>query len=85
MKVVPGAADNRVVGALGDRLKVRVCAVAESGKANRAVVSLLESALRKVAACDVTIVAGLSSPEKEAMIRGASAADVARALMPAGG
>jgi uncharacterized protein (TIGR00251 family) len=61
LKVVPGASRSEVVGPLGDRLKVRVAAPAEAGKANRAVVELLEAWL---GVRGVTIVAGASSAEK---------------------
>ena len=61
LKVVPGASRSEVVGPLGDRLKVRVAAPAEGGKANRAVVELLR---RWLGAKRVTIVAGQSSAEK---------------------
>lgn len=37
LKVVPGASRTRIHGVLGDRLKVHVQAVAEHGKANKAV------------------------------------------------
>jgi uncharacterized protein (TIGR00251 family) len=61
IKVVPGASRSEIAGVLGDRLKVRVAAPAESGKANRAAIELLQKWLgvRKV-----EIVGGLSSPEK---------------------
>lgn len=61
LKVVPGASRSEVVGPLGDRLKVRVAAPAEAGKANRAVIELLEAWL---GVKGVTIVAGASSAEK---------------------
>lgn len=41
LKVVPGASRSRVVGVLGDRLKIQVAAPPEDGKANAAVVALL--------------------------------------------
>jgi uncharacterized protein (TIGR00251 family) len=41
VKVVPGARHSRVVGMLGEALKVQVAAPAERGKANDAVIDLL--------------------------------------------
>ncbi|HSD71700.1 MAG TPA: DUF167 domain-containing protein, partial [Thermoanaerobaculia bacterium] len=41
IKVVPGTSRSEIVGALGDRLKVRVAAPPERGKANDALVALL--------------------------------------------
>ena len=54
---------------LGDRLKVRVAAPAEGGKANRAVVAVLKEWLD---AKDVEIVSGRSSREKTVRVLGLS-------------
>ncbi|MDQ5870829.1 MAG: DUF167 domain-containing protein [Acidobacteriota bacterium] len=70
IKVVPGASRSEVAGVLGDRLKVRVSAPAEGGKANRAVVALLEKWL---GARDVEVVAGHSTREKTVRVPGVSA------------
>jgi uncharacterized protein len=61
VKVVPRASRSEVVGPLGDRLKIRVAAPAEAGKANRAVLELLREWL---STREVEIIAGRSSPEK---------------------
>jgi uncharacterized protein len=61
VKVVAGASRSEVVGPLGRRLKVRVAAPPEGGKANRAVIELLKKWLSSK---DVEIVAGQSSAEK---------------------
>jgi hypothetical protein len=58
-----------VAGVLGQRLKVRVAAPAEAGKANRAVVRLLKDWL---GVRDVEIVAGSSSAEKTVRVGGLS-------------
>lgn len=79
LKVVPGARRDSVAGALGDRLKVRVSAPPEDGRANRAVEKLLAQALG-VPASDVTIATGHSSPQKSAVIRGLNASEAARRL-----
>ncbi len=78
VKAVPGAARDEIVGPLGDRLKVRVSAPPEGGKANRAICSLLARTLN-VRASDVRVTQGLGSPEKtiEAIGIGADAALVA--------
>lgn len=44
VKAVPGASRDGLAGALGDRLKVRVSAAPERGRANEAIASLLASA-----------------------------------------
>ena len=61
IKVVPGASRTVIAGPLGHRLKVRVAAPAEGGKANRALVEVLREWL---GVRDVEIVAGRSSAEK---------------------
>ncbi len=45
LKVVPGASQAEIAGPYGDRLRVRVTAAAESGKANKAVRALLAGQL----------------------------------------
>ncbi len=79
LKVVPGAKREEVVGMLGERLKVRVAAPPEDGKANRAVCRVLAEALG-VGERDVTIVAGTSNPEKVARVAGLRADDVRERL-----
>lgn len=80
VKVVPGARRSEVVGRLGDRLKVRVAAPPEDGKANRAVCELLAAAVGCRAA-DVSVIAGHANPEKVLLVRGRTAAELA-ALWP---
>jgi uncharacterized protein len=79
VKVVPGAARDQIVGPHGDRLKVRVAAPPEDGKANKAVCSLLADALGLKRAA-VTVIAGPSSSEKTIRIDGLRAADILRLL-----
>jgi hypothetical protein len=63
VKVAPGAGREGIAGWLGDRLKLRVTAPPEKGKANGAVVDLLAKVLG-VPRARVRIVAGASSPLK---------------------
>ena len=70
IKVVPGASRSEIAGVLGDRLKIRVAAPPEQGKANRAVIELLKEWLETP---DVEIVAGRSGAEKTVRIRGVRA------------
>lgn len=72
LKVVPGSRSSKIVGPLGERLKVKVAAPPEDGKANRAVCELLAAALG-VADRAVTIAAGHSNAEKTARVEGLSA------------
>ncbi|MCP4012771.1 MAG: DUF167 domain-containing protein [Phycisphaeraceae bacterium] len=69
LKVVPGARRDAVVGLLGDRLKVRVAAAPEAGRANVAVRRLLAETLG-VAVGDVGLIAGTASSMKTAEVTG---------------
>ncbi len=69
VKAVPGARADKIVGPLGDRLKIRVAAPPEGGKANKAVCALLAKALG-VKPARVTLHAGASNPEKTIRIEG---------------
>lgn len=75
VKAVPGAARDGVVGRLGDRLKVRVAAPPEGGKANEAICALLARELG-AAPGDVRIERGESSAQKVIRVRGVRAETV---------
>jgi uncharacterized protein (TIGR00251 family) len=75
LKVVPGARKDDIAGMLGERLKVRVSAAPEDGKANRAVCRVLAEALG-VDERAVSIVVGLTNPEKVARVEGLLGADI---------
>ena len=45
IKVIPGASRDRIVGKLGDAIKVQVSAAPERGKANEAVINLMADLL----------------------------------------
>jgi len=63
VKAVPGSSRSRVVGVLGDRLKVQVAAPPEDGKANKAVAEVLAEWLG-LAKSEVELVSGASQPAK---------------------
>lgn len=67
VKVVPGSSRSRVVGRYGDGIKVQVAAVAERGKANKAVIEVIAEAfgLRE---SQVVIVSGHTQPRKMVQI-----------------
>jgi len=69
IKVVPGASRDEISGWLGDRLKLRVRAPAESGNANRAVCRLLARSLN-VPSASIQISAGSAAPLKTIQISG---------------
>lgn len=77
VKVLPKASFNRIVGWVGDRLKIQVTASPERGRANAAVVEVLSEAL-DLPRRAIRIVAGETSPLKTVEIVG----DVSRRLPP---
>ncbi len=79
VKAVPGASRDQISGALGDRLKVRVTAPPEGGKANKAICALIAGALG-VGKGQVSVISGMTSAEKMVRIEGMSAASVRERL-----
>lgn len=76
IKVVPGASRSGLAGILGDRLKVRVSAPPEGGRANRAVEELLTS----LSGYTCVVLAGHGTPLKTILVRGCSPAALERIL-----
>jgi len=81
VKVVPGASTTEIAGWLGDRLKVRVAAPPERGKANALLEDHLATVLGVPKRC-VTVVAGHGQPNKTIAIDLPHAADVMQRLPP---
>lgn len=79
VKAVPGARRDEIVGMLGDRLKVRVSAPPEGGRANAAIRALIADALG-VKARQIAIISGQASAEKVVRVAGADPERV-RALL----
>ncbi len=71
IKAVPGASRDQIAGMLGDRLKVRIAAAPEAGKANKAICSLIAQKLR-IKESSVEIHSGHTNPEKILAITGSS-------------
>ncbi len=80
LKAVPGAKRNEIAGVLGDRLKVRVSAPPEGGKANKAICALLAETLG-LRLRDIEIVSGLTNPEKVARVTGIDEATARQRLL----
>ncbi|MFB3893553.1 MAG: DUF167 domain-containing protein [Phycisphaerae bacterium] len=74
VKVVPGSSRDKVVGVLGDCLKIATSAPAERGKANAAVAKILAAALG-VDRRSVELISGQTNPRKEFRIAGLTAGD----------
>ncbi len=66
VKVVPGASRSMVAGVLGDRLKLRIAAPPEDGRANRAVEGLLEG----LTGCTCTVTTGQGHAQKTILVAG---------------
>ena len=81
VKAVPGASRDAIAGVLAERLKVRVTAPPEGGKANRAIIALLARAL-SVRPSDVELVSGPTNPEKVFRVSGVTLAAVERLAPP---
>jgi uncharacterized protein (TIGR00251 family) len=79
LKVVPNASRERIVGALGEALKVAVTAPAESGRANAAVLKLLAGKLG-VAASALHLAKGQTQPRKEVVVAGMTPGEVVKRL-----
>jgi uncharacterized protein (TIGR00251 family) len=80
VKAVPGARSDQIAGVLGERLKIRISAPPEGGKANRAICALLAKTLG-VRTSDVQVVSGTTRAEKVVRIVGIEAASVYRKLV----
>ena len=83
IKAVPGARRDEIAGMLGDRLKVRVSAPPEGGRANEAICALIASALG-IKPRQVEIVSGHAVPEKVVRVVGADPERVRALTVPRG-
>ena len=75
VKAVPGSKRDQIVGRLGDRLKIKVAAPPEDGRANEAICRLLAKELG-VGARDVAVISGFSHPEKIVRVLGKTVAEL---------
>jgi len=82
VKAVPGASRDQITGRLGGRLKIKVAAPPEAGKANKAICRLLANAL-DVAPGQVTVESGRARCEKMIRVQGTTVQAVREALVPA--
>ena len=71
IKVIPSSSQDCIAGWLENTLKIKVKAPPEKGKANAAVIKLLEKSLL-LAKGSVTIETGLSATRKTIIIHGAN-------------
>ncbi len=69
IKAVPGASRDEIAGMVGDRVKVRITAPPEGGRANKAICALVAKACG-VRPRQVTIESGHASGEKTLRVEG---------------
>ena len=79
VKAVPGAKREQIAGVLGDRLKIKVSAPPEGGKANAAICALIAKTLG-VKAGAVSVVSGMTNPEKVVRVEEVSLDEAVRAF-----
>lgn len=79
VKVVPGASRDRIVGVLGDCLKIATSQPAEKGQANKAIAAILAKAFG-VSKKDVQLVSGSTNPRKEFRIAGMTCEQVRKRM-----
>jgi uncharacterized protein (TIGR00251 family) len=79
VKVVPGASRDEIGSVVGDRLKVRVSAPPEGGRANKAVCRVIADTLG-VKPKRVSVERGHAGPEKILRVAGCDTAGVMSAL-----
>lgn len=75
VRAVPGASRDRVVGVLGQALKIAVVSPPEKGKANDRLVELLTASLGRPAR-SVCLLSGASSRDKRLLVTEISAAEL---------
>ena len=79
VKAVPGASRDEIAGTVGDRLKVRVSAPPEGGRANRAICAVIARALG-VKPRQVGIDSGAAGHQKTVRVSGCTVEAVAESL-----
>ena len=79
VRATPGASRDRIVGVLGDALKVAVSAAPEKGRANKRILELLADALG-LPRRNVDLVGGETSRDKLVRILDLSSADIRKRL-----
>ncbi|GAB62003.1 MAG: YggU family protein [Candidatus Jettenia sp.] len=75
IRTQPRSSKNRIIGEYGGRLKLAVTAIAEKGKANKAIIELLADTFH-VRESSIHIISGESSRDKRLMIEGLTPEDL---------
>ena len=79
IKVVPNASRTKIVGTLGDRLKISIAAPPEAGKANKMLEALLAKTFN-IPKKHVSVIAGQTQPQKRVLIHSITTQQVIAAL-----
>ena len=79
IKVVPGSSQNRIIGWLGNALKIHVSAQPEQGRANAVIKKILASTL-VIPAKNGKVIAGKTSPWKIVELTGLTKAEINKKL-----
>jgi len=69
IKVIPGSSKTAVCGLLGGKIKIKVSAAAEKGKANKCLIEFLSKKLG-VKKNAIRIISGQTSPVKQVQVQG---------------
>ena len=80
VRVSPRARTNRVVGALGSALKIRIAAAPDRGAANEALTEFLADQL-KIRSDDIAILTGHTSRTKRIRVAGLTAKEIESRLL----
>ncbi len=79
VKAVPGSSRDAIAGAVGDRLKVRVTAPAQKGRANEAICALLARSLG-IKSRSLALESGHGGAEKVIRVHGTTVGQVEASL-----
>ena len=82
VRAVPGASRDRLVGILGDAVKVSVSAAPEKGKANKRILAVLAASLG-LAGSDLQVVGGQTARDKRVLVLGLSTTELRNRLAKA--
>lgn len=79
VKAIPGASRDAVAGMLDDRLKVRISAAPEDGKANKAICKLIAQSLA-IKPNQVQVINGHTNPLKSIQLNGCTLDHIKQSL-----
>jgi uncharacterized protein (TIGR00251 family) len=81
VKVVPGSSRTQLAGLIGEKVKIKIAAAPEKGKANDCLTQYLAKLLN-VPKNAVSILSGHTNPVKQICVQGTSKAQAEKCLTP---